>query len=389
MDPSLQEYHRLLQRIRLFKTLSPPQIDQVIRILEPVSVAAGDYLINEGDTAECFYIIESGRFEVIKKESDADAWHRLAVLGPNDTIGEVALLDRERRSASVRALDDAHLFRITIACLEQLSTTERPAEAAVKITLAGEIAKRLRHTNEITVRTLHDQLEEAKARVAMGVIVSYLLVGTCCYVLALRLVTALNQSAAATTTVSVLVLAFFALLTLMAIRRSGFPFSMYGITLDGWQRATRESIIFTLPVLGAIVLGKVLLINLHPDMVGEPCFALNQSLHLSPLEILLDVIAYALFTPIQEFIARGGVQSAFQQFLVGPHRTVAAIVLANLMFSITHIHLSTSIALLVFVPGLFWGWLYSRHKTLLGVCISHFMVGTFAFYVVGFQNLLR
>jgi CRP-like cAMP-binding protein len=379
----------MLRGIRLFKSLSGPQIEQLVSILEPVSVRVGDYLIKEGDTAESFYIIESGRFEVIKKESDADTWHRLAVLGPHDTIGEVALLDREHRSASVRALEDAHLFRITIDRLEQLSTDERPAEAAVKITLAGEIAKRLRHTNEVTVQTLHNQLEEAKARAAMGVIVSYLLVGTCCYVLALRLVAALNQSATTTTIVSVLVLAFFALLTLMAVRRSGFPFSMYGITLNGWQRATRESVVFTLPLLGAIVLGKLLLIKLHPNMLGEPCFALNQSLQLSPLEILLDVTAYALFTPIQEFIARGGVQSAFQQFLVGPHRTGAAIILANLMFSITHIHLSTSIALLVFVPGLFWGWLYSRHKTLLGVCISHFIVGTFAFYVVGFQNLLR
>jgi hypothetical protein len=31
--------------------------------------------------------------------------------------------------------------------------------------------------------------------------------------------------------------------------------------------------------------------------------------------------------------------------------------------------------LLVFVPGLFWGWLYLRHQTLVGVSVSHLLIG--------------
>jgi hypothetical protein len=103
--------------------------------------------------------------------------------------------------------------------------------------------------------------------------------------------------------------------------------------------------------------------------------------------LILTSLAYAVFSPIQEFIARGGIQSAFQELLISKHKSLIAIVLANLMFSMTHLHISTVIAIVVFVPGLFWGWLYHRHKTLIGVCVSHIIVGLFAIRVVGFPDL--
>lgn len=105
--------------------------------------------------------------------------------------------------------------------------------------------------------------------------------------------------------------------------------------------------------------------------------------------MVIDIILYSIFTPIQEFIARGGVQSSFQEFLSGRSRKLIALLIANLMFSMTHLHLSTTFAMMVFVPGLFWGWLYSRRQTLVGVCASHLIIGLFAYYVVGFNALLQ
>jgi membrane protease YdiL (CAAX protease family) len=82
-------------------------------------------------------------------------------------------------------------------------------------------------------------------------------------------------------------------------------------------------------------------------------------------------------------------QTAFEEFLLGPYRRFLAILVANLVFSMTHVHLSTFFALLVFVPGLVWGWLYSRHRTLLGISVSHIVVGLVAFSIVGFDALYR
>jgi membrane protease YdiL (CAAX protease family) len=43
---------------------------------------------------------------------------------------------------------------------------------------------------------------------------------------------------------------------------------------------------------------------------------------------------------------------------------------------------------MAFLPGLFWGWLYSRHRTLIGVTISHILIGAWIFYFVGVHGIL-
>src|SRR5262249_16591708 len=102
-------------------------------------------------------------------------------------------------------------------------------------------------------------------------------------------------------------------------------------------------------------------------------------------EIGFLALAFYLFfiTPIQELIARGGLQGSLQMFLTGKYKVLTAILISNLILSTMHLYLSFRMALLVFLPGIFWGWLYSRHHTLIGVIISHIMIGAFAFWIVG------
>ena len=135
-----------------------------------------------------------------------------------------------------------------------------------------------------------------------------------------------------------------------------------------------------------IVLGKWVFIKFGAGTDNVPLFYMGYSTQ-SSLGLILTVVAYSTFSPIQEFIARGGIQSAFQELLISKHKNLIAVLIANIMFSMTHIHISTVIALVVFIPGLFWGWLYYRQKTLIGVCISHIIIGLFAIRVVGFPYL--
>jgi hypothetical protein len=104
--------------------------------------------------------------------------------------------------------------------------------------------------------------------------------------------------------------------------------------------------------------------------------------------IVLTCLAYSVFAPVQEFIARGCFQSSFQNFLMGKHRILLSIVISNLMFSMTHLHISTRFALLAFAPGLFWGWQYARHKNLIGISISHVIIGLSASIFIGFPGIL-
>lgn len=373
----------------LLKNISREHVKELCSVMDRVPVKEGEVFIREGDPSDSVFIIQHGEVEVIKKEASSNQWYPLARLKKGESVGEVSLLDNNPRSASVRAAVDTILLEIKIDDLNRISSDEETVISQIKGNLAREMGKRLRKTNETTVKTLHDQLAEAKARVAIGTIICWLLVGICCYVVVLKTISSIASSSASTTVVSVLILSAFGAMTFAAAKRSGYPLSTYGLTMERWKNALVESVLFSSYVLLLIVIGKWALVRFHPDMKGEMIFGFINNLKMSGWAVIGDIALYAVFTPVQEFIARGGVQSSFQAFLTGKNKNLYALLIANLMFSMTHLHLSTSFAALVFIPGLFWGWLYYRQRSLIGVCASHLLIGLFAYYVVGFQRLLQ
>jgi membrane protease YdiL (CAAX protease family) len=74
----------------------------------------------------------------------------------------------------------------------------------------------------------------------------------------------------------------------------------------------------------------------------------------------------------------------FTKFFVGPNNNFLAIVLSNLLFSITHLRISLSLAIFVFFVGCVWGWLYSRHQTIVGISVSHMILGIWSGLFMGF-----
>jgi membrane protease YdiL (CAAX protease family) len=88
-------------------------------------------------------------------------------------------------------------------------------------------------------------------------------------------------------------------------------------------------------------------------------------------------------TPLQELIVRGGLQGPLEVFLTEKNSTIKAIIVSNLMFATVHLFLGMDIAILVFFAGLYFGWLYSRHHTLIGVILAHGILGTWATMIIG------
>ena len=96
----------LLQAVDIFAETPAHILASVARIVEEVELLPGEQFIQEGNTDDCLYIVIEGEVRVHHDE------HTLLILGPGKTVGELALLDPEPRSASVTAVDDVLLFRI-------------------------------------------------------------------------------------------------------------------------------------------------------------------------------------------------------------------------------------------------------------------------------------
>lgn len=78
----------------------------------------GQAIFNEGDEGDLMYIIQDGSVEVVKKIGNAE-WV-VAILGKGDFFGEMALISRIRRTASVRAITEVKLLAFDRAGFQQM-----------------------------------------------------------------------------------------------------------------------------------------------------------------------------------------------------------------------------------------------------------------------------
>ncbi|MGH3480289.1 MAG: MFS transporter, partial [Nocardioidaceae bacterium] len=106
MDRSIDVRDRdigLLQAVDMLNALPLPSIEQLARGLEPVVVPAGHVVVEQGAIGDRYYVIESGEAEVV-----GDG-HVVTTLGHGQGFGEIALLRRTRRTATVRAASELRL----------------------------------------------------------------------------------------------------------------------------------------------------------------------------------------------------------------------------------------------------------------------------------------
>jgi len=87
-----EQYQRVLLKVPMFQACTKRELTLVSRLAEDVRYEAGDVLVREE-----FFVIVDGKAEVGR------AGRKLAVLGPGDFFGELALLDPAPRDATVTA----------------------------------------------------------------------------------------------------------------------------------------------------------------------------------------------------------------------------------------------------------------------------------------------
>ena len=90
--------------------LPAAHIHELFQRFERIVVERGQCIIREGDPGDYFYLIESGRCEVVKRVGGADL--PLAEIKAGDSFGEEALVSDSRRNASVYMKTDGVLLRL-------------------------------------------------------------------------------------------------------------------------------------------------------------------------------------------------------------------------------------------------------------------------------------
>lgn len=203
------------------------------------------------------------------------------------------------------------------------------------------------------------------------------------YTLTLGVVASRRLEPFTTALVSVPLQVAFALGAWDFMRQSGWGGARFGLTLRGARRAAAVALAQTLVALTLLVLLKATARSLGL-LGGGDFFALQAQLaRLGPAGFSLAILLYVAFVVVQEVVARGVVQTGLESFLPGPNRQRHAVVLSSFLFALTHLHVSLPITLGSFVVSLWWGHLFARQRTLVGVVVSHALLGALGYFVIG------
>lgn len=96
----------ILRSSEIFQNTPETDLVDIAGILEEVYVDTNTILFSKGDIGNCMYFIFKGMVSI------SDGAHNLAVLGENEIVGELSVLDAENRSASATTIDECILLKL-------------------------------------------------------------------------------------------------------------------------------------------------------------------------------------------------------------------------------------------------------------------------------------
>jgi CRP-like cAMP-binding protein len=113
----------VLSGVPIFADIPGYVLASVAEIIEEIELDAGETFIEEGAVEDCLFIVVDGQVRVHSQGQN------ILNLGPGQSVGELAVLDPEPRSASVTTMENTFLFRIGKEPFDEVMA-DRPEIAA-------------------------------------------------------------------------------------------------------------------------------------------------------------------------------------------------------------------------------------------------------------------
>jgi len=158
MSRRTEETIALLHRVPVFSNLTRDELARVAEVVVPRRFEAGEIVFKEGDEGSTCYVVRAGRARAVREHPDGRSI-TLAQFGPGDIFGEMAMLDGERRSATVESMEGTDAVAILSADMHRL-LREYPD---ISVKLIAALGQRLRETNE---RLARQSFQTVQSRVA-------------------------------------------------------------------------------------------------------------------------------------------------------------------------------------------------------------------------------
>ena len=117
-----------------------------------IEVAAGDTIARQGDPAGAMHFIVDGRLSILVDAGEKQV--RVRSLGPHTTVGEMGLISRQPRNATIRAEKPSVLYALSLDAYERIKLEEPAVGQALLSYIVSVMSERLSFANRV-IGVLH------------------------------------------------------------------------------------------------------------------------------------------------------------------------------------------------------------------------------------------
>lgn len=386
MNESAKEMkRRVLEGNPLFAPLEPLILDTISTDGEIVHLDPGELIISQDDTVrEEFYIVIDGELEAFKKDEQGRCYS-LNQIKPGDVFGESVILGEKQRASSVRALMPAEVFVIPNRLIEQFA-----GRYPLSVNEFGKVL------HKQTVNYLHKINARATELINTQKNINFFLINIVVFLSLFAIFVPSLEHAIKNvypTLITTPLVFLGSILVFLRLRALNLPLSVVGVTTQNLKKTIIESVTISLVMLLAIVLIKFILIHTVKAFSTQPLFLtaytryqMRTGTPMSTLMYIFSILFYATHAIFQEIIARGSIQGIFSQ-VFPENKKYYSIILASLVFASAHAYFGIGYVLVVFLPGLFWGWLFYKQQNIFGAIISHIIIGIGMLKFIGWAGI--
>ena len=154
---------QIIKKIPVFDGLSPTQVQKVLSVCQPVAHGPGDVVCARGSVSDEMFVLISGQLGVF-----SDDGVQVAALEPVTTVGEMGIITRQVRAATVRAVKPSNLLVIKRGPFELMLRNDVDARAQIYRNIIEILSGKIVNDNVRTRDYLLEKLRKSASENIVG-----------------------------------------------------------------------------------------------------------------------------------------------------------------------------------------------------------------------------
>ena len=127
---SISELTAHLAATELFRRLDRKVLEEIAVDLELINLSKGEALFRQGDVSDAMYVVINGGLQAAIAQENGDA-RVVSEVGPGELVGEIAILTGGMRTASLYAVSDTALLRLSKTTFDRLAAQDVQTRAQI------------------------------------------------------------------------------------------------------------------------------------------------------------------------------------------------------------------------------------------------------------------